>query len=63
MRFDENLAKLKEILSDESTFPDAAEEVVEQLNALAGGRLTDEMLAYFRMLGMSRNERVLLGNI
>ena len=63
MRFDEKLAKLKEILSEESTFPDAAEEVVEQLNALTGGRLTDEMLAYFRMLGMSRNERVLLGNI
>ena len=63
MRFDEKLAKLKAIFSEESTFPDAAEEVVEQLNALAGGRLTDEMLAYFRMLGMSRNERVLLGNI
>ena len=63
MRFDEKLAKLKAILSEESTFPDAAEDVVEQLNALAGGRLTDEMLAYFRMLGMSRNERVFLGNI
>ena len=63
MRFDEKLAKLKAILSEESTFPDAAEDVVEQLNALAGGRLTDEMLAYFRMLGMSRNERVFLDNI
>ena len=63
MRFDEKIAKLKEILSEGSTFPDATEDVVERLNELAGGRLTDEMLAYFRMLGMSRNERVLLGNI
>ena len=63
MRFDEKIAKLKERLSEGSTFPDATEDVVERLNELAGDRLTDEMLAYFRMLGMSRNERVLLGNI
>ena len=63
MKFDESLSQLKEMLSEEYNFRQATDDELEGLNELAGGRLTDEMLAYFSAFGLDKNERALYGNI
>ena len=63
MRFDEALVQLKEMLSEEYTFRSATQDEIDRLNELAGGRLTNEMLAFFSAFGIDKYERALYGNI
>lgn len=62
MRYEESLAQLKEILSKEFTFRNATDDELARLNELAGGRLTDEMLAFYQAFGLDGDERALYGN-
>ena len=63
MGYKETLAELKEILSEKYTFRNATEDELDRLNQLAGGRLTDQMLAFFSTFGLDYGTRALRGDI
>lgn len=63
MSFEESLAQLKEKLSEEYTIRNATEDELDRLNQLAGGKLTDQMLAFFSAIGMDHGKRALRRNL
>ena len=63
MNYEESLAQLKEVLSEKYTFRNATEEELDRLNQLAGGRLTDHMLAFLSAFGLDHGKRALLRDL
>ena len=63
MNYEGSLAQLKEVLSEKYTFRSATEDELDRLNKLAGGRLTDNMLAFFSEFGLDKGKRALLRDL